>query len=163
MKQTSTIFEDFQKKLDEYLTNLRLSVSLLWNISSNLSNTTSLIHIDPKVSRKKRMQNQIYLIIEKFTNLLSRARQLPLRPHQIIERIHRTLHQLKSINIQNFNRHYRMIDWFIHWIKLIWNSHKSICMSIDSIRNLIWKICAKWFVAIVQWIIYFLHSINWFV
>ena len=122
VKQTSIIFEDFQKKLDEYLTNLHLPISLLSryglinfilrvaplfteqqhmnSIKNSSSNVNSLIHIDPKQSRKKTMQNEINLIIEKLIDLLSSAKQLPLRPHEIIERIHRTLHQLKTFNIE---------------------------------------------------------------
>ena len=120
VKQSLFIFEDFQKKLDEYLNNLRLPVSLLSRYGlinyllrvaplfaeqrhiehSSSANANPLIHIDPKEFRKKTMQNQINLTIEKLTDLLSRASQLPLRPHPLIERLHRTIHQLKTFDIE---------------------------------------------------------------
>ena len=124
LKQSKEIFEEFQTKLDRDLSNLRFPAQLLSRYrldnfitrlaplfdehrqNRSLTNTQiggshlgAFVNIDPREIREKTMQSKINEMIGNFTGLLSRASHLPLRPHHIIQRIHRELHEMKTFDI----------------------------------------------------------------
>ena len=126
VKHSPATLSDFQKRLDQFLTDLRFPNALLsrYNLvniithaaslfdenRAHLSNSAestdaterpslSLSSMDPREVRRKTRRSRIETSIITITDLLSRASQLSIRPHHIIQRIHTTLHRLKTFDI----------------------------------------------------------------
>ncbi|CAF3213457.1 unnamed protein product [Rotaria socialis] len=121
--------KDFQDKLDSYLNEIKFlsniksrygldhfitdlayifdenrSIRTLSNEQIGESRRTTFNIRDPRDIRKQEMQTKIDRIISNLTELTSRAGQLPLRPHNLIQRMHHTLHQLKNFHICQENQ-----------------------------------------------------------
>ncbi|CAF3017663.1 unnamed protein product, partial [Rotaria sp. Silwood2] len=117
-------FENFQKQLEKDLDEIKFprnliirygldrfivclapifnenqSNPILTNDNKDQIRSNGFIIEDSKKIRRQAIQTTIDTSISKLTELLSRAGQLPLRPHNLIRRIHEILHKLKTFDI----------------------------------------------------------------
>ncbi|CAF3506451.1 unnamed protein product [Rotaria sp. Silwood1] len=127
---------DFQKKLDSYLQEIHFPSNIksrygLDDFITRLAplfaknrtvrrlsdeqidqSISSLFHIrDESDIRKQQMQTTIDRIVSTLNELRSRANQLPLRPRNLIKRIHHILHKLKNPQLCQDNK--GMIQCFL--------------------------------------------------
>ncbi|CAF2101016.1 unnamed protein product, partial [Rotaria magnacalcarata] len=128
-KLTSDRFKDFQDKLNFYLNEIKFpsniksrygldrfivdlacifsenrSIGTLSNEQTGESRRTTFNIRDPRDVRKQEMKTTIVRILSNLTELISRAGQLPLRPHNLIQRMHHIVHKLKNFHICQENQ-----------------------------------------------------------
>ncbi|CAF4763759.1 unnamed protein product, partial [Rotaria sp. Silwood1] len=124
--QNFSAFQDWQMKLNEYLTRIHFPSTLLSQYELTdlvinlaplydehrraiLSDNKSMIkrsssfssNTEPREVRKEMQQSRIHDAIIKLKNLLSHAARLPVRPHYLIQHIHTVVQKLTTFDLSH--------------------------------------------------------------